>query len=202
MCLPFLSPSSTQQHLSCKRLSSLRNDALQHPALHGLTQVPLFSALHHHISNHTSIQHNSEECLQISRLLQLSQTGLDLHFSSPYSLWAAGHPCCHSLHLIVAGLKIASWSQRGCSTLPRRLEPSPSRERKAGASPALRKQETSLGKLPRRRMVLCHQLPICLPGRLCSSLFFKNKGFVLQSHAWKRQPFSSFFWPPPPPFFF
>lgn len=42
------------------------------------------------------------------------------------------------------------------------------------------------GKFPLCRAVLCRRLSICLPGRLHSILFLKNRVFVLQSHAWGK----------------
>lgn len=145
------------------------------------------SALNHHISNYTSTQHNSKEHLCISRLLQFSQTGLNLQFSSPYSLWVTTYTSCYSLRFTPPGSK-------NClliADLPRRLEPSPKPVQKVRASRPLRKQEISTGKFPLCRTVLCRQLPICLPGRLHSSLFFKNKVFVLESYTWEKQPFPS-----------
>lgn len=89
----------------------------------------------------------------------------------------------HPFHLTPAGPKTAYWSQLGFSTLCRRLKLPPNPMQKGHVSPAAQKQNISTGMFPLRRTVLCRRLPICLPGRRHSSLFFKNKGFVLESHA-------------------
>lgn len=144
------------------------------------------SALNHHVSNYASTQCNSEERLHISRLFQFSQPGLGLHFSSPYSLRVAAHTRCQLFtlrsswpknHLLIADRLSNPAQEAGAISYP---------STEGTRLSCLRKTGDFHGKvstLPLCRTVLCRRLPICLPGRLLSILFFENRVLF-----WKAMP--------------